>query len=205
MPVGPYATFGECVASQRRRGRSEESARRICGEIESEQEQQMSKDRLGAVRELFSGILKMLGADPVANSPAILQPDEGYLQIRKFNDDEQLVFGWASVSMRVDGELIIDRQGDIIEPEVLEKAAYEFMLNFRGSGVNHEGAAKGQIVESVVFTPDKLAAMGLEKDALPLGWWIGVKIEDPAVFKRVKAGELPMFSIQGSAEREEAA
>ncbi len=47
------------------------------------------------------------------------------------------------------------------------------------------------------------AAMGLAKDALPMGWWIGVKIDDAAVFKRVKDGELAMFSIQGTAEREE--
>jgi hypothetical protein len=165
----------------------------------------MSKDRLGAARELFSGIAKILGPDPDVHPLADLRPDEGHFQIKKFNDDEQLVFGWASVSMRVDGELIIDRQGDIIEPDELEKAAYDFVLNFRGSGVQHEGEEQGQIVESVVFTPEKLAVMGLAKDALPLGWWIGVKITDAAVFKQVKEGKLPMFSIQGSAEREEAA
>ena len=113
MPVGPYATFGECVASQRRRGRSEESARRICGAIESEQEQQMSKDRFGAVRELFSGIVNMLGPDPDFHPPADLQLDEGYLQVKKFNDDQQLVFGWASVSV-----LICCSCSDSIAPQI---------------------------------------------------------------------------------------
>ena len=34
MPVGPWSTFGECVAAQRKKGHSQESARAICGKIE---------------------------------------------------------------------------------------------------------------------------------------------------------------------------
>lgn len=34
MPVGPYKTFGSCVAAQKRKGHSDESARKICGAIE---------------------------------------------------------------------------------------------------------------------------------------------------------------------------
>ena len=38
-------------------------------------------------------------------------------KIMKSDDEKMLAFGWASVSMRIDGELIEDWQGDIIEPE----------------------------------------------------------------------------------------
>lgn len=34
MPVGPYDTFEECVKAQKAKGKSEESARKICGTIE---------------------------------------------------------------------------------------------------------------------------------------------------------------------------
>ena len=34
MPVGPYKTFDECVAAQKRKGHDDESARKICGAIE---------------------------------------------------------------------------------------------------------------------------------------------------------------------------
>ncbi len=34
MPVGPYKTFGSCVAAQKRKGKSDEAARKICGEVE---------------------------------------------------------------------------------------------------------------------------------------------------------------------------
>ena len=49
-------------------------------------------------------------------------------RITKSDDDRMLAFGWASVSMRVDGELIEDWQKDIVEPEELEHAAYEYVL-----------------------------------------------------------------------------
>lgn len=211
MPVGPYPTFAVCVASQRRRGKGEEAARRICGAIEAEQDQMVTKTdaQVGAIREMFSGLAKVLGTVlDFTPQPAIVRHDDSAaddgFRIKKFDDEEQIVFGWGSVSMRVDGELLVDRQGDIIEPEVLEKAAYAFVLDFRESGVNHEGPSIGRIAESMVFTPDKLDVLGLKKDALPVGWWVGIKIDDQEVYSRVKKGDLPMFSIQGTAEREAA-
>lgn len=154
------------------------------------------------LREIFSGLAKLFGGGTV--EPDSSEHVEIKFEISKVDEDEHQVFGWANVSMRVDGELITDRQGDIIEPEELEKAAYDFVLDFRESGVMHKGRANGRLIESTVFTPEKLKAMGLAKDALPFGWWIGFQIDDPEVFKRVKKGELAMFSIQGSAQREAA-
>jgi hypothetical protein len=34
MPLGPYETWDECIEAQKRKGRSDKSARRICGHIE---------------------------------------------------------------------------------------------------------------------------------------------------------------------------
>ena len=34
MPLGPYATFGECVGAQKRKGHTDEEARKICGAME---------------------------------------------------------------------------------------------------------------------------------------------------------------------------
>ena len=36
MPVGPYKTFGQCVAAQKKKGKSDESARKICGKMEKQ-------------------------------------------------------------------------------------------------------------------------------------------------------------------------
>lgn len=40
MPVGQYKDFAECVRAQRLKGRSEDSARRICGEMEKKMQQE---------------------------------------------------------------------------------------------------------------------------------------------------------------------
>ena len=52
---------------------------------------------------------------------------KGRFKIAKSDDDRMLAFGWANVSMRADGELVEDWQGDIIEPEELENAAYDYV------------------------------------------------------------------------------
>lgn len=124
-------------------------------------------------------------------------------EIQKFDDAENLVFGWASVSM-VGDSLVIDSHGDTIELEDLEQAAYDFAVTARESGDMHKGEAFGEMVESIVVTPEKLARMGLEfsKGEEPkYGWWIGFRLP-PGEFAKVRSGERPAFSIQGRAVRE---
>lgn len=121
--------------------------------------------------------------------------------ITKSRDEECLVSGWASVAVNADGSLPLDWQDDVIRPEVLEKAAVNFMLDYRGSGVMHEGAEQGVVVESIVLTKDKQAAIGIPEGTVPEGWFITVKVTNPDVFKAVKDGKYKMFSIQGNAKR----
>ena len=71
-------------------------------------------------------------------------------KVAKANDSEGLVSGWANVAVNADGSLPLDWQDDIIRPETLEKAAINFMMDYRGSGAMHEGDSKGIVVESIV-------------------------------------------------------
>jgi len=123
-------------------------------------------------------------------------------KIAKLDSDRQMVFGWANVCVRCSGETVVDSHDDTIASEDLESAAYEFNLSFRETGEEHEGDAKGRLIESFFVTPEKLEKMGLKKTALPRGWWVGFKIDDPKAWQRVKKGDLRMFSIQGVARRE---
>lgn len=125
--------------------------------------------------------------------------------VLKFDDEKQYVFGWASIAVRRDGTQLEDHQGDIIDPDDLENAAYQFVLNYRETGEMHKGAAVGTLIESCVITKAKLDAWGLAPDALPLGMWVGFYIESPDVFAKIKNGDYAMFSIQGVAIREEVA
>lgn len=122
-------------------------------------------------------------------------------KIMKSDDEKMLAFGWASVSMRIDGELIEDWQQDIVEPEELESAAYEYVRLYREGGEMHERGGAAVLIESVVFTGEKMWAMGIPEGTLPIGWWIGFKVLDKDVWEKVKNGSYLMFSIEGEAER----
>jgi cation transport regulator ChaB len=124
-------------------------------------------------------------------------------KVLKVDAERQYVFGWASVAFAKDGSQVEDLQGDLIDLEDLEEAAYQFALSYRESGVMHAGEAVGQMIESFMVTPDKLAAMGLPPDSLPMGHWVGFHIPDAALFAKIKDGTYGGFSIQGDAVREE--
>lgn len=131
-----------------------------------------------------------------------LQAPNNYT-ILKSDPDKRLVFGWASVSIKLDGEQLEDRQQDMIDPEDLEESVYEYVLNFRDTGEEHIPSMrkKGKLVESCVFTKEKQQAMGIPEGTVPVGWWIGFKIEDDDAWERVKNGTYKMFSIEGRANR----
>lgn len=121
--------------------------------------------------------------------------------ITKSNSDEGLVSGWANVAVNADGSIPLDWQGDIIAPETLEKAAIQFMMDYRGSGVMHQGEEQGVVVESIVMTKEKQRILGIPEGCVPEGWFITVKVTNPEVFEAVKQGKYRMFSIQGKAKR----
>ena len=124
-------------------------------------------------------------------------------KIQKIDDEKRLVFGWANVSIRADGEQIVDRQKDIIDPEDLEDAAYAFVELYGDGGEMHENPKVAKVVESCIFTPEKCEAIGITQDKLPTGWWIGFHVLDDDVWEKVKSGEYSMFSIAGTGQRVE--
>lgn len=128
---------------------------------------------------------------------------ENNYTVAKIDDDKRLVFGWASISYTADGEHLEDLQHDIIDPEDMEESAYEYVLNFRATGELHDPnlRQKGRLVESVVFTTEKMRAMGITEGILPVGWWVGFKIDDDEAWEKVKNGTYRMFSVEGTGQR----
>lgn len=123
------------------------------------------------------------------------------VDIAKLNDDQHLVFGWANVALDVEGDPPLDWQGDVTAPAVLEKAAYSYVLKYRTTGEMHEGESKGFLVESVMFTKQKMAAIGIPEGTVPEGWWVGFYVPDDEVCAKIKDGTYKMFSIQGKAKK----
>lgn len=121
----------------------------------------------------------------------------------KLDDDKFLAFGYASMATDEQGNIVVDSQGDTITIEELEQTAYKFVSGWdRTVGVMHEKFNVAELVESIVFTPEKLQALGLAKDALPQAWFVGFKVHDAETWQRIKNGELSMFSIGIQAIRE---
>lgn len=144
----------------------------------------------------FSDLIERAGA---RNPPVA----KGRFTIMKSDDDRRLAFGWASVAVRVDGKVIEDWQNDIIEPDELENAAYQYVELYREGGEMHERGGAAVLVESAVFTEEKMKVMGIPEGILPVGWWIGFRVLDESVWDKIKDGTYSMFSIEGEAERVE--
>jgi len=124
------------------------------------------------------------------------------LQVIKADHAQQVVYGWAGQYTDVDGNPVVDLQGDVITPDEIEKASYAYLLDKRDNGVMHEGKTVGKIVASLVTTPDVVKAF-FGDVKMPIGWIIGVKYLDKKIFKAAVEGKLPMFSIQGHSDKED--
>jgi len=123
--------------------------------------------------------------------------------VAKINEEKRLVFGWAYVCKRASGEQVIDHSGEFVESAAdLEDAVYEFVLDGRETDDMHTESVTGHLVESVVFTTEKMAAMGIPEGTVPEGVWVGFKLSEEA-FAKVRSGERAAFSIFGTAERQE--
>lgn len=127
-------------------------------------------------------------------------------EISKVDDDKRLVFGWAYVASEDGGMTqVVDKSGDLVQLESiweLEKAAYEFVIKSREGGDWHQRKGVSTMVESIVFTPEKIQAMNLPPST-PVGWWVGFRVTDDDVWKSVKSGAYRSFSIHGSGVRKE--
>jgi len=143
----------------------------------------------------LAGEMKLVDADNVVKG--------GEFKITKANEEKMLAFGWANIAIRKDGTQIEDWQKDIVDPEELEKAVYKYVELHRDGGEMHVRGGSAVMIESVVFTKEKMKAMGIPEGTVPEGWWIGFKVTDPEVWAAVKAGKYRMFSIEGEAIRQE--
>lgn len=116
--------------------------------------------------------------------------------VLKVDNEQGLVYGWAYVSTE-DGKLLVDSQGDSIEPIEMEKMATNFMLNSRSAKVMHKGENVGTFVHSFPLTNDIMKAFDIYSDRE--GWLVAMKPDNPDVMAAYKAGEYTGFSIGGKA------
>jgi len=178
-------------------------------------------DMLGEVWRVLGGGEKGLGKDKAEKAKKYVGPYkiepvnkanidpakyEFDGEVKKSDAEKRQVFGWCSLS-KVDGVDVVDRQGDYVPIDEMEKSAYHYVVNSRKGGDMHQRVGDqplhtSDLIESFVVTPEKLEAMGLEPDAVPHGWWVGFKVNDEQQWENVKKGDRVHFSIHGKGRRE---
>lgn len=169
----------------------------------------MQNPRQGKTAQKFAaGHFKKLpiaqGKQKIKKSAEVLDVKwEG--EISKVNADKRQVFGWASI-VELNGEPVVDLQGDYISIDEVEKSAYEYVHKSRKGGDMHLrddfGAPKvgSHMIESMVVTEEKKKALGLP-DTAPTGWWVGYQVNDDELWAKVRSGERTGFSIHGRGVR----
>jgi hypothetical protein len=116
----------------------------------------------------------------------------------KVDDEQRMVWGWASIS-KEHGQESIDQQGDYVPVHELQKAVHEKFIRERVGKTMHKGRKTHEIVDSIVFTKELQKALGID---LPYeGWFVGVKVHDDQTWNLVKSGKYRSFSIGGTGER----
>lgn len=151
---------------------------------------------LAAVNAMETGN-PVLGKEDDYSETEVTEPmddDKGFASILKVDEEQRMVWGWAYVSTRK-GELLYDTQGDSIRPEVMVKAASNFMLGPRTAKRMHKGEEVGTVVHSFPMTKEVCEALQIKCDME--GWLIAMKVWDDDVWSDVKSGLLPGFSIGG--------
>ena len=130
----------------------------------------------------------------------VMEKQETALKVLKIDDDQRIIYGWASVTT-YKGELVVDLQGDVIKTDTLHKSINEFMKGVRVGKLKHSGEQVGQIVHSFPMSKEICEALGIQSDKE--GWITGYHVTNDELWKAVKSGEYAEFSIGGRAQKEE--
>lgn len=117
-------------------------------------------------------------------------------------------FGKLSVIELASGQVVTDLHDHVIYEPELEVAAYAFNLEFRAAGDRHglydTPGSVGRLIESVVLTKEKQAAIGIPPGTVDICWWVGFQVDNPQTWNKILSGEYAMLSIGGDGYLEDA-
>lgn len=134
---------------------------------------------------------------------------EATFQFEKADSRGKYVRGFAYLTKDKSGAEVRDFSGQFIDDiDVLREAAHDFMehrvaKSMHGKTVTDGNKAIGDIVESIIVDDDVAKALGIADKRR--GWFVGMRVNDEGVQKRIRSGELTAFSIGGRARVEKEA
>ena len=156
------------------------------------------------LREIADSLTQLTGGSPIGKdaetdaadadwgvtAPLVVKADDGEREQQK---------AWAPVLIPNE----TDKQGDVIPADEIEKAAHQFLAEFRNIDTDHDLlSGRGAPIESWTLKEASTFTLpdGGESREYPAGtWMLGVEFADQA-WQRVKSGDLTGFSIYGEAE-----
>lgn len=116
------------------------------------------------------------------------------------NNDKQIITG---VAIRADYPIYRNEGGEefytVFDANVIEKLVHKFMRELRNSlvNINHEDEVNGiYLFESFIMKEKHKEIYPEFKDITPGSWIVSYKVDDKAVWEKIKAGELNGFSIE---------
>lgn len=121
------------------------------------------------------------------------------------SDENNLIFGWSYVRETKEGKQVIDHSGEFTKAENfkdMELATYAYNLAYRQADRQHDLIPKGYLIESIVFTKEKMEKMGIPEGIVPESVWMGFYFPDDNDYQEIKKMEHPMFSMYGSVTKE---
>lgn len=121
------------------------------------------------------------------------------LELFEKSQAKQVFYAWASV-VEKGGEAVVDWDGDGWTPAEMEESAWNFCASGGQHGIRHSSLADSELVGSLAFTADLQKALGC--DLGRIGWLLGWRVHDSALWDDIDNGRLPMLSIGGSGIRE---
>lgn len=139
-----------------------------------------------------------------AEHKKMTNPDN-FSSIVKMDDEKRQVFGWAQIA-EVNGEPVVDRQGDIVTIDEIAKAAHDFMTNSRTGGLMHRRGDDGKpvqighAIESLIVDEPIKKALSLP-DETPVGWFLGLQVTDDQTWQDYKDGKYASLSVHGRGRR----
>lgn len=135
--------------------------------------------------------------EATTDAPALHVVKMSVAPVTKSTEELRIAYGWASVA-EIDGRPVVDSDNEIVTEEDLDAYARKFVLGRHGGKIMHSGDQQADLVESMMFTKEKQAILGI--DLGRSGWWVGLQYHRPETWDRIKSGELPMFSLMGYAK-----
>lgn len=113
----------------------------------------------------------------------------------KMDDEKRLIYGVVYSPNE------IDEQGDWISAEEIEKAAHNFLIDYRKIGINHRQIVKGCKVAECYIT---LTDMNIGDSFIKKGSWMMVtRVDNNDVWQDAKDGGFTGYSIGGTAHSSE--